>query len=64
MKWCIENMDILGYNYLTNYSQWFKRRGAMYLGALWMADSMGMMSNVNEGHNSLEVQFPIFAEAI
>jgi len=57
-------MDILGYNYLTNYSQWLKRNGFMYIGALWMADSMGMMSNVNEGHNSLEVQFPIFSEAI
>jgi solute carrier family 25 oxoglutarate transporter 11 len=62
-KWCIENMDILGYNYLTNYTQWVRRHGAMYLGALWMADSMGMMSNVNEGHNSLEVQFPIFVES-
>lgn len=63
MKWCIENMDLLGYNYLTNYSQWLKRYGFLYIGSLWMADSMGMMSNVNEGHNSLEVQFPIFVES-
>lgn len=62
-KWMVENMDILGYNYLTNYKQWCKRYGAMYLGSLWVADSMGMMSNCNEGQGSLEIQFPIFTES-
>lgn len=62
-KWQVENMDMLGYNYLTGYWTWVKRHGALYLGALWIADNLGMMSNCNEGNGSLEAQFPIYSEA-
>lgn len=62
-KWQVENMDMLGYNYLTGYWGWVRRYGALYLGALWMADNLGMMSNSNEGHNSLEVMHPVFVES-
>lgn len=54
-KWMVENMDILGINYLTNYMGWVKRYGPLYFGGLWMADTLGMMSNVTEVHNGLEV---------
>jgi hypothetical protein len=54
-KWMVENMDLHSYNYLTNYVQWVRRYGILYLGGLWMADSLGMMSNVNEVFNGLEV---------
>lgn len=56
-------MDMLYYNYLPGYWTWVKRYGALYLGALWLADNFGMMSNCNEAFNSLEVQFPIFVES-
>ena len=56
-------MDLHGYNYLTNYWTWVRRYGFYYLGGLWMADSLGMMSNCNETFNGLEVQFPIFSES-
>lgn len=62
-KWQIENMDMLYYNYLPGYWTWVKRYGALYLGALWLADNLGMMSNCNEAFNSLEVQFPLFVES-
>ena len=54
-KWMVENMDMHGYNYMRNYWQWVRRYGAIYFIALWSADSIGMMSNVNEGWASLEV---------
>jgi len=63
MKWMVDNMDVLGYNYLTNYWAWVRRYGAIYFLALWTADNLGMMSNSNEGHHSLEVIFPNFAES-
>lgn len=63
-KWMIENMDMLYYNYLSGYWGWVRRYGAMYVIGLWMADSLGMMSNNAEGHNSLEVQFPISSESV
>lgn len=56
-------MDVLGYNFLKGYWGWVRRYGAIYLGSLWIADNLGMMSNCNEGHNSLESQFPIFSES-
>lgn len=56
-------MDVLGYNYLKGYWGWVRRYGAIYTVALWTADNLGMMSNCNEGFNSLEVMFPIFAES-
>ena len=62
-KWMVENMDMLGYNYLTGYWGWVKRYGAVYIGALWIADNLGMMSNCNETFNGLEAEFPIFAES-
>lgn len=62
-KWMVENMDVLGYNYLRGYTGWVKRYGVMYIGGLWIADNLGMMSNGNEAFNSLEAQFPIFSES-
>jgi len=59
----VENMDMLGYNYLSGYWMWVRRYGAIYFTALWMADSLGMMSNGNESHHSLEVIYPNFAES-
>ena len=63
-KWMLENMDILYYNYLSGYWTWFRRYGAMYIIAAWVADNLGMFSNCNEAHNSLEAQFPISSEAV
>ena len=63
MKWQIENMDVLFFNFQTNFMQWVRRYGLLYIGGLWVADSMGMMSNCNETFNGLEVQFPIFSES-
>jgi hypothetical protein len=59
----IINFDMLGYNFLSGYWGWVRRYGAIYFTSLWVADSMGMMSNSNEGHNSLEVMYPSFAES-
>lgn len=56
-------MDVLGYNFLKGYWGWVRRYGAVYLTSLWVADNLGMMSNCNEGFNSLEAQFPIFSES-
>lgn len=62
-KWMIENMDMQGFNYLQGWTQWVRRYGAIYFIALWTADSMGMMTNCNEGFASLEIQNPIFTES-
>jgi len=35
-----------------------------YFIGLWMADSLGMMSNCNEAYNSLETQFAVFSESV
>lgn len=62
-KWMAENMDMMGYNFLTGYWGWVRRYGALYFVGLWMADSMGMMSNCNEAFGSLEQQNPIYYES-
>ena len=62
-KWMVENMDMFSYNYLSGYWGWVRRYGAIYFTALWMADTLGMMSNCNEPFNSLEVMYPHFAES-
>ena len=63
-KFMVENMELQFYNCLRGYSGWFKRYGLNYYIALWVADSLGMMSNCNEAYNSLETQFPIFSESV
>jgi len=54
---------MFSYNYLSGYWAWVRRYGAVYFTALWMADTLGMMSNCNEPFNSLEVMYPHFAES-
>ena len=60
----VENMDMMYYNYLSGFWGWVRRHGALYFIGLWMADNLGMFSNCNESHNSLEVQFPIASESV
>jgi hypothetical protein len=62
-KWQVENMDVHFFNFLKGYWGWCRRYGAIYLGSLWVADTLGMFSNCNEGFNSIEAQFPIFSES-
>lgn len=57
-------MDHMYYNYMAGYWTWVRRFGVSYFIGLWMADNLGVMSNCNEAHNSLEVQFPIFSESV
>ena len=63
-KFMVENMDTLYFNFLTNYTTWFRRQGIQYLITLWVADNLGMFSNCNEAWASLETQFPISSESI
>lgn len=63
-KWMSENAELHYYNFFHGYTRWFKRYGAPYLIAIWMADSLGMMSNCNESYNSLESMFPFSAESV
>ena len=63
-KWMVENMDMLYYNFLSGYWRWVRRYGAGYLIGLWMADNLGMFSNCNEAHNSVDVQFANESESI
>ena len=64
IKWMVENMDTHYFNYLREYSLWFKRYGILYLIGFWISDSIGMHSNCNEAYNSLETQFPNFSESV
>lgn len=57
-------MDQLGFNFLAGYTQWLRRYGVSYFIALWMADSLGMFSNVSEAKGSIESQFPISSESV
>lgn len=63
MKWMIENMDHTGFNFYHGYWTWFRRYGVVYLGSIWVADNLGMMSNGNEEFNGLEAQNAIFSES-
>lgn len=63
-KWMVENMELNMYNYMRGYTGWLRRYGFQYFIGLWVADSLGMMSNCNEAWNSLEVQFPLFSESV
>ena len=62
-KFMIENVDIFYFNFLAGYTTWLKRYGITYAIALWTADNLGMFSNCNEAHASMESQFPIFSES-
>lgn len=63
-KWMLENVDSLYFNFMAGYTTWIKRFGLSYFIAFWMADNLGMFSNCNEAHASLETQFPISAESV
>lgn len=63
-KFMLENMEIQYLNFFRNYHFWFRRYGAQALVGMWVADSLGMMSNCNESMHSLEVQFPNFSESV
>ena len=56
-------METHSYNFMRGYVAWMKRLGFTYYVALWMADSLGMMSNCNESYNSLETIFANYAES-
>jgi solute carrier family 25 oxoglutarate transporter 11 len=64
MKWMLENVDMMYYNFLSGYTRWVARFGLGYFISLWVADNLGMFSNCNENFNSLEQIFPIAAESI
>lgn len=63
-RWMLENMDMWYYNFLSGYMRWVKRYGLTYFIGFWVADNLGMFSNNNESHNSLEVQFAISSESV
>jgi len=63
-SWMIDNIEMLYVNYLPGFWTWFRRHGATYFVALWMADTVGMFSNCNEPMHGLETMFPISVEAI
>jgi solute carrier family 25 oxoglutarate transporter 11 len=63
-KWMILNMDQLYFNFLSGYATWFRRYGISYSIALWMADNLGMFSNVSEPWLSMESMSPISAESV
>jgi hypothetical protein len=44
----VENMDVLGYNYLRDCWGWVRLYGALDLGGFLIAENLGMMSNYNE----------------
>ena len=62
-KWMVENMELHMYNYMRGYTGWVRKYGFQYFIGLWMADSLGMMTNCNESWNGLEVQFPLYSES-
>ncbi len=63
-KWMMEYIDQLFFNYQAGLTYWMRRVGLQYLIAFWVADNLGMFSNCNESHNSIEVQFPISSEFV
>lgn len=63
-KWMILNMDTLYFNFLAGYTQWLRRYGISYFITLWVADNLGMFSNVSEPHLSIESMSAISAESV
>jgi hypothetical protein len=63
-KWMIENFDQLYFNFTAGYAEWFRRFGLQYLVCFWVADNLGMFSNVNDSHGNLEGQSPIYSESV
>ena len=63
-KWMILNMDMLYYNFLAGYTQWLRRYGFSYFIALWVADNLGMFSNVSEPYLSLDSMSAISSESV
>lgn len=63
-KWMILNMDMLYFNFLAGYTQWLRRYGISYFIALWVADNLGMFSNVAEPYLSMESMSAISAESV
>jgi len=57
LKFMVQNMDSMYFNFFKNGSHWMTKYGLQYYVALWMADSLGMMSNCNEPYLALENMF-------
>lgn len=56
------NIDILFTSYFPNYALYMAKRGIPIFIACWIADNIGMFSNVPDTVNSIEQVFPELME--
>lgn len=62
ITWIFENTDILFTNYFANYGTYMMKKGVPIFIAFWIADNLGMFTNVSESQLGLEQAFPLFLE--
>lgn len=63
-KWMIQNMELFYSNYMAGYWTWFRRQGAMWFIALWIADTYGMMDPYTSAQGGHDQQWAISSEYI
>lgn len=63
VSWIFQNTDILFTNFFGNYATWMLRRGVPVFLAFWIADNLGMFSNVADATIGIENVFPNFLES-
>ena len=63
VRWMFDNTDIFFTNYFTNYWSYAVKRAAPVVISVWVADNLGMFSNVEDSTLGIENNFPIFLES-
>ncbi len=58
-----ENTDILFTNYFSNYWVYACKRGIPIFLSVWIADNLGMFSNVDDSTLGVDNTFPFFLES-
>ncbi len=63
MTWAFENMDIVFTNFFGNYFTYMAKKGIPLFIALWIADNLGMFTNIADSTLGIENTFPMFLES-
>lgn len=63
ITWIYHNQDIFFTNFFHGYFNYMTKKGIPCFISFWIADNLGMFSNVSDSHQSIENVWPTYFEA-
>jgi len=62
IMWAYHNQDLFFTNYFAGYTNYMVKKGIPVFIAVWMADNIGMFTNVSDSHYAFESVWPTLME--